>query len=383
LINQLNTNTLTPEFQAFFAYNGMMKDDEIQGIGNSYTTEFRQYDARLGRWTALDPMATEREWVSPYNFAQNNPINRVDPSGALDDWIRRTDEKGKMKEVWEYDSSVQSPEEAKAKYGENTEYLDDGGTYQGFKGGKKIGTVTVHTGGLQTWKGGSQQNTDLYQPELFVQPSNHTPDEPYGYLKGVSLDFDFGGGPRDINNFNLSQRSRNFNNSLNRLALTNFLVTGSPLIGFGLETTSPLWGTSLTGTIGEGYLGMSLTRTVIDGSAQVAVNGYQNLDLLAAFASGFFLPGASATYGGGIDYKPFSNGPVIRVVGYNKSPLEAVVDGSMKYTFGRSGYVGRFTSRLGSQMTSFGAPQLSPIINAPFVLGGKLATKKLKYEFGF
>ena len=70
-----------------FAYNGMLKDDEIQGVGNSYTTEFRQYDARLGRWTAVDPMAHEREWVSPYNFVQNNPIMRVDPTGALDDLV--------------------------------------------------------------------------------------------------------------------------------------------------------------------------------------------------------------------------------------------------------------------------------------------------------
>ncbi len=63
----------------------MLKDDEIQGVGNSYTTEFRQYDPRLGRWTVVDPMAHEREWLSPYNFVQNNPITRVDPTGALDD----------------------------------------------------------------------------------------------------------------------------------------------------------------------------------------------------------------------------------------------------------------------------------------------------------
>jgi RHS repeat-associated protein len=37
------------------------------------------------RFLSVDPMAHEREWVSPYNFVQNNPIMRVDPTGALDD----------------------------------------------------------------------------------------------------------------------------------------------------------------------------------------------------------------------------------------------------------------------------------------------------------
>lgn len=37
----------------------------------------------------MDPLASEREWVSPYNFVQNNPMLRVDPDGMLDDYYNR------------------------------------------------------------------------------------------------------------------------------------------------------------------------------------------------------------------------------------------------------------------------------------------------------
>lgn len=38
----------------------------------------RHYDAALGRWFVTDPM---EQFVSPYNYTGNNPINNIDPSG--------------------------------------------------------------------------------------------------------------------------------------------------------------------------------------------------------------------------------------------------------------------------------------------------------------
>jgi RHS repeat-associated protein len=59
----------------------MEKDPEIKGEGNSYTTEFRQYDPRLGRWLSLDPLMTKFPWMSPYVAFDNNPVLYNDPLG--------------------------------------------------------------------------------------------------------------------------------------------------------------------------------------------------------------------------------------------------------------------------------------------------------------
>ena len=65
-----NRHTNTNEYR--FGYNGMEKDPEMKGDGNSYTTEFRQYDPRLGRWLSLDPLMAQFPDMSPYVAFDNN-----------------------------------------------------------------------------------------------------------------------------------------------------------------------------------------------------------------------------------------------------------------------------------------------------------------------
>ena len=41
----------------------------------------------------MDPLARERSWMIPYNYVQNNPLNRVDPKGTVDSPIYGEDGK--------------------------------------------------------------------------------------------------------------------------------------------------------------------------------------------------------------------------------------------------------------------------------------------------
>lgn len=63
-----------------YGFNGMEQDDELHGDGNAYTTDYRLYDTRVGRWMSTDPVRHDN-W-SPYNAFDDNPIALSDPSGA-------------------------------------------------------------------------------------------------------------------------------------------------------------------------------------------------------------------------------------------------------------------------------------------------------------
>ena len=59
----------------------MERDNEVKGNGNSYTSYWRQYDPRLGRWMSDEPKPVA--WESGYAAFRNNPVYYADPSG---DW---------------------------------------------------------------------------------------------------------------------------------------------------------------------------------------------------------------------------------------------------------------------------------------------------------
>jgi len=81
-----NWQSVTPGSPNKYLYNGKELHDWAGLNWSDYGA--RWYMPELGRWNAVDPMASARNWVSPYNYVQNNPLSRIDPTGLVDDWYR-------------------------------------------------------------------------------------------------------------------------------------------------------------------------------------------------------------------------------------------------------------------------------------------------------
>lgn len=67
-----------------YGFNGMENDNEIKGDGNSVDFGARMYDPRLGRWFAVDPLASKYPGWTPYKFGNNNPLIFIDPNGETE-----------------------------------------------------------------------------------------------------------------------------------------------------------------------------------------------------------------------------------------------------------------------------------------------------------
>ena len=59
-----------------YTFTGKEKDaSELYYFGARY------YDARIGRWLSVDPLAGKYPGLSPYNYVADNPLKFIDPNG--------------------------------------------------------------------------------------------------------------------------------------------------------------------------------------------------------------------------------------------------------------------------------------------------------------
>ncbi len=73
-------NYSSPSYR--YGFQGQEKDDEIKGSGNSLNYKFRMQDPRVGWFFAVDPLAAQYPWYTPYQFSGNKVIAFVELEGA-------------------------------------------------------------------------------------------------------------------------------------------------------------------------------------------------------------------------------------------------------------------------------------------------------------
>jgi RHS repeat-associated protein len=88
-----------------YLYNGMESEGASQGEEYVYTTEFRQYDCRLGRWFSTDNLFFIQPYYSTYCAMDNNPIVCNDPSGDIVDKGKKWS-KERMNNIWHHTWNV-------------------------------------------------------------------------------------------------------------------------------------------------------------------------------------------------------------------------------------------------------------------------------------
>ena len=75
-------------------FTGHEKESDLaEGI---YTTQYRLYDARVGRWLSVDPLFEKYVGMSPYNYCMLNPVMMVDPDGRKFDLSNLSSEQQKI-----------------------------------------------------------------------------------------------------------------------------------------------------------------------------------------------------------------------------------------------------------------------------------------------
>ncbi|WP_299088829.1 DUF6443 domain-containing protein [uncultured Bacteroides sp.] len=184
-----------------YKYNGK-ELDRMHGL-DWYDYSARHYDAALGIFTTMDPMAEKYYSTSPYGYCANNPFKHVDPDGRS--WYSYNQD-GKI--IYEWNINIRSQEDLD-KIRENATYIgnihSDGNTYYSLFGNKYS---------IDSKEGKTMQKID----EALINYSQASPKYDY-YGNLIS-------GGEDITNFDIGEYPQNSSLNLSEDTYFTFQAEG-------------------------------------------------------------------------------------------------------------------------------------------------------------
>ncbi|PWH86250.1 RHS repeat-associated core domain-containing protein [Brumimicrobium oceani] len=170
-----------------YGFNGMEKDDNIKGEGNSYDFGARIYDPRVGRWLSRDALEGKKPFLSPYQAFKNNPLMYTDPDGN-DEYLsyiitnEKTGKTTRLDVLTAHSTKIIAFGSSKDVHSNN---------YYDFRTVKTItqhqdGTTSITTNYEILYEDGIK-DFDLSYGSSNVKPNGYIKDEADGWTWGVGL----------------------------------------------------------------------------------------------------------------------------------------------------------------------------------------------------
>ena len=327
-------------------YQGSEMDNEMKGDGNSYTTEYRLLDTRLGRWLTIDPKLDPG--MSPYNSMDDNPIRFSDPyglytKGRAERMANRARERGCTASIYKAQDS--------RKWVVDVSYQYNGETFSGsFSKGDQIKddvfkslywekgySTKIEMSDFALAENSSQSEMNLHQyknslknEESYWRHKNWTFDVTNPYYKEMQA-----------RRRNIDKLGSYMMNSLAVLVCLPAAIEGAAVIQSS-PALQPIFGVSTK---------YWAAKTGISATMQALTNN-GNVNVFGAFCDGFLGYGSSSILGSGINAQVnvLSGDMSFQTLGYGIDMNQYLFQVAVGFTLGAKGdlVTGGFNRAYGS-----------------------------------
>ncbi|MFW5761466.1 MAG: RHS repeat-associated core domain-containing protein [Cyclobacteriaceae bacterium] len=169
-----------------YGFNGMERNGSNVFGGTSYSTHFRQYDSKIGRWMSVDPMMSSFPDQSSYNFVFNQPIISTDVNGDCPNGDFSEEEVVAANEIVTkyFDPSNNQNEISGELYAAGAEYLSN--RFGEDASSKEVGLESFNNLLMNTWsdmKTADFLNSELASTYTELINKTETPEEKFDLIE--------------------------------------------------------------------------------------------------------------------------------------------------------------------------------------------------------